>query len=268
MACFIGYTKSHNKGNRRIDQRLHESQLLLCWSALLLSRLLVIFFWCCCSLIFFTFWSAVDINDDDDTASEDESEDEDEDNSDIEVAVEKAGKKLKPHMSSEKPLYQKESSDEEDNTSESDEEEGISESDEDDESDLNMSEEPSAPNASKVTEKDLMQRVLQKVVNSSKTQETVETQPDINPTSASPQGSKLTVKKKEMLPSEVIKESAKKFNRLAEEAMPTVSKEDSLKRTVFVRNLPLDAKVPDMHRQFSAFGEVKSFRLVLHPITK
>lgn len=219
---------------------------------------------------FFLIWSAVEINNDDDTASEDESEDgdEDEDKSDIEVAVEKAGKKLKPHMSSEKPLYQKESSDEEDNTSESDEEEGISESDEDDESDLNMSEVPSVPNASKVTEKDLMQRVLQKVVNSSKTQEIVETQPDVTPTSASQQGSKLAVKKKEILPSEVINESAKKLKRGVEEAAPTVSKEDSLKRTVFVRNLPLDAKVPDMRRQFSAFGEVKSFRMVLHPITK
>lgn len=221
---------------------------------------------------FFHIWSAVETNDDDDTASEDESEDDsedgDEDKSDIEVAVEKAGKKLKPHMSSEKPLYQKESSDEEDNTSESDEEEGVSESDEDDESDLNMSEVPSVPNASKVTEKDLMQRVLQKVVNSSKTQETVETQPDVNPTSASQQGSKLAVNKKEILPSEVINESAKKLKRGVEEAAPTVSKEDSLKRTVFVRNLPLDAKVPDMRRQFSAFGEVKSFRMVLHPITK
>jgi nucleolar protein 4 len=41
-----------------------------------------------------------------------------------------------------------------------------------------------------------------------------------------------------------------------------------MRRTVFIRNLPVDVNVLDMRRRFSAFGEVKSFRPVLHPITK
>ncbi|KAG6540867.1 hypothetical protein Mapa_017741 [Marchantia paleacea] len=38
-------------------------------------------------------------------------------------------------------------------------------------------------------------------------------------------------------------------------------------RTVFIRNLPLDAKVPELRKMFSDFGVVKSLRMVLHPVT-
>ncbi|CAM6106981.1 unnamed protein product [Calypogeia fissa] len=44
--------------------------------------------------------------------------------------------------------------------------------------------------------------------------------------------------------------------------------ESKLSRTVFIRNLPPDAKVPELRKLFSEFGAIKSFRLVLHPVTK
>ncbi|KAJ7543705.1 hypothetical protein O6H91_09G049400 [Diphasiastrum complanatum] len=42
----------------------------------------------------------------------------------------------------------------------------------------------------------------------------------------------------------------------------------NLQKTVFIRNLPLDANVTDLRKRFSAFGIVKSLRLVLHPMTR
>ncbi|XP_024539975.1 RNA-binding protein 28 [Selaginella moellendorffii] len=44
--------------------------------------------------------------------------------------------------------------------------------------------------------------------------------------------------------------------------------ENSMERTLFVRNLPPDAKVHDLKKKFSEFGDVTSLRLVLHPATK
>lgn len=42
----------------------------------------------------------------------------------------------------------------------------------------------------------------------------------------------------------------------------------SIERTVFIRNLPSDVNVEEMREKFSVFGDVKSARLVLHPVTK
>lgn len=46
------------------------------------------------------------------------------------------------------------------------------------------------------------------------------------------------------------------------------SEESKLSRTCFIRNLPPDAKVPELRKLFAEFGVIKSFRLVLHPVTK
>ncbi|BBN17317.1 nucleolar protein 4 [Marchantia polymorpha subsp. ruderalis] len=52
---------------------------------------------------------------------------------------------------------------------------------------------------------------------------------------------------------------------------PAVSEKDedqnTFGRTVFIRNLPMDAKVPELRKMFSDFGVVKSLRMVLHPVT-
>lgn len=43
---------------------------------------------------------------------------------------------------------------------------------------------------------------------------------------------------------------------------------EALARTVFVRNLPIDVKVPEMKKVFSVFGEVRTFRLVYDKTSK
>jgi len=217
-------------------------------------------------------------DDDDDTASEDESDegseereegDESESDEDTEFAV-KATKKFK--VDALKPGKQiadldMASSDDEDE-------------DEDDE-DEDLSEEKVVDFS---REKELANRVFERVVASSKVQELDEALSDdvaeievkkVAPKKVSAKDTKVPVKEtktsetkasvKEVKKPELA-ESSKKTKK--SEPVAETSQEDSLNRTVFVRNLPLEAKVQDLRRQFSEFGEVKSFRLVLHPITK
>ncbi|KAG0563691.1 hypothetical protein KC19_8G051800 [Ceratodon purpureus] len=213
---------------------------------------------------------------DDETASEDESDEgsDDEEEDDFESESDedtnhtaKATRKAKVDAKAELDM---ESSDESDG----------SDNDEEDEDD---SSEEKADTYLK--EKDLANRVLQKVMAFSKALEHDEAQPNKTSDIEAKQTVKATktikttatvkevkksekeVKKseKEVKKSEVMEPARK--NKTVEPVAET-SQKDGLKRTVFVRNLPLEAKVQDLRRQFSDFGEVKSFRLVLHPITK
>ncbi|KAL3680177.1 hypothetical protein R1sor_023133 [Riccia sorocarpa] len=43
--------------------------------------------------------------------------------------------------------------------------------------------------------------------------------------------------------------------------------DNPMERTLFIRNLPTDAEVRELRKLFSDFGVVKSFRMVLHPVT-
>lgn len=210
----------------------------------------------------------------DDTASDDEDEDEDEreeysgeENFD-QKAISKTIKKVKIG-GSEKPQlkkpvsrpgeqFRKEDSDlEEEDESESDK----SMSEDDDRSPVQ------SVDAAK--EKELLKRILDKVVKSSKEEEVTANEATGDTDSLDQRQTKeAVVLRKNSRAPEVTGQSDKKFEKRGGESSQPYSKEDSLKRTVFVRNLPLDAKVQDMRRRFSAFGEVKSFRMVLHPSTK
>jgi RNA recognition motif-containing protein len=127
-------------------------------------------------------------------------------------------------------------------------------------------------------EKDLASKVLERVMASSKALELDEAQPNKTVEIEGKQavkGTKSPAKETKTIETtatvkEVKKSEATEPARKNKKVEPVAesSQEDGLKRTVFVRNLPLEAKVQDLRRQFSDFGEVKSFRLVLHPITK
>lgn len=222
--------------------------------------------------------------DDDDTASEEESDEDSEEeeqgddgsesDEDTEHAV-NARKKLKVDADVLKSAKQSAGLDLE---SSDDEDEDEDDEDEDDEDEEDSSEEKVVDLS---TEKELANRVLEKVLASAKAEEA---QPDNNLELEVKQIAKQKVLAKdikapvkETKTSEIrgpvkevkkpeIAEPSKKSKR--DEPVVETSEEDSLTRTVFVRNLPLESKVPDLRRQFSEFGEVKSFRLVLHPITK
>ncbi|KAL2612899.1 hypothetical protein R1flu_024591 [Riccia fluitans] len=43
--------------------------------------------------------------------------------------------------------------------------------------------------------------------------------------------------------------------------------DNAIGRTLFIRNLPMDAESRELRKLFSDFGVVKSFRMVLHPVT-
>ena len=211
-------------------------------------------------------------DDDDDTTSEDEGDDgsedeeqdvdESEDDEDTEHAV-KATWKLKDDA------CQEAEQDMESNDEGSDNDE-----DEDDsfeEKDVDYS-----------REKDLASKVLEKVMASSKRLDESQLnktdqigEKKIAKPKVSVEGTKFSTKGATAVETTAaVKEVKKpKVRELArtnktEEPVAETSLEDSLKKTVFVRNLPSEAKVPDLRRQFSDFGEVKSFRLVLHPTTK
>jgi hypothetical protein len=210
-------------------------------------------------------------DDDDDTASEDGSDEgsEDEEEGDDESGSDedtkhaaKATRKAKIDAGQKAEL----------DVESSDESEG-SDNDEEDEDD---SYEEKVVDYSR--EKDLASKVLERVMASSKTLELDEAQPHktveiegkqtVKGTKSPAKETKTTettATVKEVKKSEST-ESARKNKKV--EPVAETSQEDGLKRTVFVRNLPLEAKVQDLRRQFSDFGEVKSFRLVLHPITK
>jgi len=221
-------------------------------------------------------------DDDDDTASEDESDEGSEEeeegddgtqsDQDTEHAV-NVTKKLKVDGDSLKSRRQSVDLD----MGISDDEEVDEDEDEDDEDEEDSSEEKVVDY---LREKELASRIFERVVASSKAQGLDEAQPD----------DKVEIAAKDKVPAKdtkspvketrtsEIKASAKEVKK-PEVAVPSkksekgepvagTSQEDSLNRTVFVRNLPQEAKVQDLRRQFSDFGEVKSFRLVLHPITK
>ena len=210
-------------------------------------------------------------DDDDDTASEDGSdegseedeEDDDESGSDEDTKhAAKATRKAKVDAGQKAEL----------DVESGDEPEG-SDNDEEDEDD---SYEEKVVDYSR--EKDLASKVLERVMASSKALELDEAQPNKTVEIEGKQtvkGTKSPAKEtktietsatvKEVKKSEAT-EPARKNKKV--EPVAKTSQEDGLKRTVFVRNLPLEAKVQDLRRQFSDFGEVKSFRLVLHPITK
>ncbi|KAH9602356.1 hypothetical protein KSS87_020021 [Heliosperma pusillum] len=48
----------------------------------------------------------------------------------------------------------------------------------------------------------------------------------------------------------------------------SINDEDDLPRTIFINNLPFDCDPEELKQRFSSFGEVQSFVLVLHPLTK
>lgn len=211
----------------------------------------------------------------DETASEDESDEgsedgndedsEDEDGSGSEEDVKhspKVTKKMKVDSSNLKQSSPKvdidiESSDEED-VDDEDDDEG-EESEKDKEQVIDFSE-----------EKDLAKRILKKVTASSKTKE----QDNVQLTDSLEIGGKQTAKQKssakETKPAVKETKTPKVADTVknAKKVELAASQDDGLSRTVFVRNLPLEANVQDLRRQFSDFGEVKAFRLVLHPITK
>lgn len=211
----------------------------------------------------------------DETASEDESDEgsedgndedsEDEDGSGSEEDVKhspKVTKKMKVDSSNLKQSSPKvdidiESSDEEDEDDEDDDE--GEESEKDKEQVIDFSE-----------EKDLAKRILKKVTASSKTKE----QDNVQLTDSLEIGGKQTAKQKssakETKPAVKETKTPKVADTVknAKKVELAASQDDGLSRTVFVRNLPLEANVQDLRRQFSDFGEVKAFRLVLHPITK
>ncbi|CAN5962734.1 unnamed protein product [Sphagnum jensenii] len=121
-------------------------------------------------------------------------------------------------------------------------------------------------------ERDLLKRVLNKVVVSGK--DVLVNTTEVNNVDASDgqekqqqQGEDKTVrKKKEARPSKLPEQQTAK--EMSTDIATADFKELAMRRTVFIRNLPVDVNVLDMRRRFSAFGEVKSFRPVLHPITK
>lgn len=121
-------------------------------------------------------------------------------------------------------------------------------------------------------ERDLLKRVLNKVVVSGK--DVLVNTTEVNNVDASygqdkqrQQGEHITVqKKKEAKPSKLPEQQTGK--ETSTDIATADFKESAMRRTVFIRNLPVDVNVLDMRRRFSAFGEVKSFRPVLHPITK
>lgn len=121
-------------------------------------------------------------------------------------------------------------------------------------------------------ERDLLKRVLNKVVVSGK--DVLVNTTEVNNVDASDgqekqqqQGEDKTVKKKkEARPSKLPEQQTGK--ETSTDIATVDFKESAMRRTVFIRNLPVDVNVLDMRRRFSAFGEVKSFRPVLHPITK
>jgi nucleolar protein 4 len=121
-------------------------------------------------------------------------------------------------------------------------------------------------------ERDLLKRVLNKVVVSGK--DVLVNTTEVNNVDASygqekqqQQGEHKTVqKKKEAKPSKLPEQQTGK--EMSTDIATADFKESAMRRTVFIRNLPVDVNVLDMRRRFSAFGEVKSFRPVLHPITK
>jgi hypothetical protein len=211
-------------------------------------------------------------DDDDDTASEDGSDEgsEDEEEGDDESGSDedtkhaaKATRKAKVDAGYEKVGMDVESSDE-------------SEGSDNDEEDEDDSYEEKVVDYSR--EKDLASKVLERVMASSKTLELDEAQPHKTVEIEGKQtvkGTKSPAKETKTIETtatvkEVKKSEATEPARKNKKVEPVAesSQEDGLKRTVFVRNLPLEAKVQDLRRQFSDFGEVKSFRLVLHPITK
>lgn len=233
-----------------------------------------------------------DDDDDDDTASEDESdegsegeEDGDDGSESDEGSKHAANAPKKLRVDGDVLKLARRNADPDMESSDDEEED----EDEDDEDEEDSSEEKVVDYS---REKDLANRVFEKVMASSKAQELDEAQPNNNveievkqiakqkfpakDTKALEKESKAgeirgsAKKVKEPEVTEPAKAPAKEPARTSKKCEPVAgtSQADSLNRTVFVRNLPLEAKVQDLRRRFADFGEVKSFRLVLHPITK
>lgn len=47
-----------------------------------------------------------------------------------------------------------------------------------------------------------------------------------------------------------------------------VETEEEMQRTLFISNLPFDITSDEVKQRFAGFGEIQSFFLVLHPVTK
>ncbi|KAF6163052.1 hypothetical protein GIB67_001380 [Kingdonia uniflora] len=63
-------------------------------------------------------------------------------------------------------------------------------------------------------------------------------------------------------------QDSEKFSNVEPTTCDPIKQNDDLQRTIFIRNLPFDIDSEDVKMRFSAYGKIKSFHPVLHPITK